>query len=368
MRVLTACDKFKGSMSAVEACAAVARGLGEGWEVDECPIADGGEGFTEAMVGAAGGRMVRVEVADPLGRRVEAEYGLIGEGDECAAVIEMSAASGFWRVGADERDARRATTLGTGEMMRHAVEVSAARRLFVGIGGSATTDGGAGMAHALGVRFLDGAGRVLDPWPGAMEGLEKIDESGRIALPGVVVACDVDNPLLGERGSVKVYGPQKGAGPEDIEFLERVLARLAEVAGALEMAELPGAGAAGGLGFGLMRFAGARLEPGFDLVAEALGLRGRIEAADLVITGEGSLDEQTLSGKGPAGVAQMAAQAGKPVVAVAGRCDEAARASGLFREVLDLTSFGLSVEESIRRGSELLEKRVRDARESLRRL
>jgi len=362
MRALIACDKFKGSMSAVEACRAVARGLGGGWETDLCPIADGGEGFTEAMVGAADGRMVEVEVSDPLGRRVRTEYGLIGEGDGLAAVIEMAAASGFWRVAEHERDARRATTLGTGEMMRHAVEVSGAKRLFVGIGGSATTDGGAGMAHALGVRFLDAEGRVLDPWPGAMAGLARIDESGRIDLPEVVVACDVDNPLLGERGSVKVYGPQKGAGPEDIKFLEEVLARLAEVSGAAELARVPGAGAAGGLGFGLMRFAGARLEPGFDLVAEALDLRKRIEAADLVITGEGSLDVQTLSGKGPAGVAKMAAEAGKPVVAVAGRCDEAARTSGLFREVLDLTVFGLPVEESMRRGAELLERRVAEAK------
>lgn len=361
MRALVACDKFKGSMSAGEACEAVARGLGGEWSVDLCPIADGGEGFIEALTVGAGDRRVSVSASDALGRPVEAEIGLTGDPSAPSAVIEMSAASGLWRIAAGERDIRRASTLGTGEMMRHAVENSGAVRLLVGIGGSATNDGGAGMAHALGVRFLDRDGRELDPWPGALAGLARIDESARIELPEVVVACDVDNPLLGERGASAVFGPQKGASEEDVAYLDAVLGRLAEVGGGRELAVRPGAGAAGGLGFGLMRFAGARLVSGFELVAEALDLAARISRVNLVITGEGSLDEQTLGGKGPSGVAAMARRAGVPVVAVAGRSDAAARASGLFREILDLGVFDLSVEESMRRGGVLLERRVSDA-------
>lgn len=361
MRVLIACDKFKGSMSAGEACEAVARGLGGDWSVDLCPIADGGEGFVEALTAGAGDRRVRVPASDALGRPVEAEIGLTGDPSAPSAVIEMSAASGMWRIAEGERDIRRASTAGTGEVMRQAVEKFGASRLLVGIGGSATNDGGAGMAHALGVKFLDRAGRALDPWPGALAELAAIDESARIELPEVVVACDVDNPLLGERGASAVFGPQKGAGAEDLGFLEGVLDRLAEASGGRELAERPGAGAAGGLGFGLMRFAGAKLVSGFDLVAEALNLTARISRVDLVITGEGSLDEQTLGGKGPSGVAALAAGAGVPVVAVAGRSDGAARDSGLFREILDLGVFDLSVEESMHRGGELLERRVSDA-------
>lgn len=361
MRVLIACDKFKGSMSAGEACEAVARGLGSAWSVDPCPIADGGEGFVEALTAGAGDRRVMVPATDALGRAVEAEIGLTGDPEAPTAVIEMSAASGMWRVAEDERDIRRASTTGTGEMMRAAVEGFGAVRLLVGIGGSATNDGGAGMAHALGVRFLDGDGRDLDPWPGGLVGVASVDESARIDLPEVVVACDVENPLLGKRGASAVFGPQKGAGERDVEFLEQVLGRLVVACDGRGVAEKPGAGAAGGLGFGLMRFAGAKLASGFDLVAEALDLAARISRVDLVITGEGSLDEQTLGGKGPSGIAAMAKRAGVPVVGVAGRSDEAARNSGLFHEVLDLGAFDLPLEESIRRGAELLERRVADA-------
>ncbi len=368
MRALVACDKFKGSLSADEACAAVARGLGNAWEVDVCPIADGGEGFVEGLVGAGRGRTVAAPASDALGRPLVAAYGLLESGRGLTAVIGMAAASGQWRIGAGERDIRRATTVGTGELIRHAVECHRVARILVGLGGSATNDGGAGMAHALGVRFLDRRGKVLDPWPAGLAGLAAIDEAGRLALPEVVVACDVDNPLLGPRGASAVFGPQKGAGAADVGFLERVLGRLVAVSGGQAEAATPGAGAAGGLGFGLLRFVGARLESGFALVAAALGLAQRIAAADVVITGEGSLDEQTLGGKGPAGVAAMAATAGVPVVAVAGRSDAAARASGRFREVLDLGCFGVAPAESMRRAAELVERRVADAAGLLRRI
>jgi glycerate kinase len=361
MRVLIACDKFKGSMSAGEACRAVARGLGAAWSVDLCPISDGGEGFVDALAVGSGSRRVSVAAGDALGRPVEAPIGLLGDPSAPTAVIEMSAASGLWRIRAAERDIRRATTVGTGEMMRRAVEDFGASRLLVGIGGSATNDGGAGMAHALGVRFLDGHGAPLDPWPAALARLESIDESARIELPEVVVACDVDNPLLGERGASVVFGPQKGADPEDVLFLDDVLERLVAASDGEHWAARPGAGAAGGLGFGLMRFAGARLVSGFELVADALDLAARISRVDLVVTGEGSLDAQTLGGKGPGGVAGLAARAGVPVVAVCGRSDAAARDSGLFRELLDLGVYELSVEESMRRGAELLTRRVSEA-------
>jgi glycerate kinase len=357
MHVLLACDKFKGSLGAVEACEAMRAGLPAGWEGDVCPIADGGEGFIDAMLAGSGGERVTVACRDALGRPVEAEYGIYrSSGGETVAVIEMSAASGMWRIAAGERDPRRASTFGTGQQMQHAVEVSGATRLLVGLGGSATNDGGAGMAAALGVRFLDERGDLLDAVPGALAGLHAIDESARMALPEVIVACDVDHPLTGPRGASAVFGPQKGATPEDVTFLDGVLTKLAAVSGGGREASTPGAGAAGGLGFGLLRFTGAKVVPGFDLVAEALRLPERIAAADLVITGEGSLDAQTLGGKGPAGVAALARAAGVPVVAVAGRVEDCA--AELFDAALSLESFGLPVDESISRAGELVTRLV----------
>lgn len=357
MHVLLACDKFKGSLGAVEACEAVRAGLPAGWEGDVCPIADGGEGFIDAMLAGSGGERVTVACRDALGRPVEAEYGIYrSSGGETVAVIEMSAASGMWRIAPGERQPFLSSTFGTGELIRHAVEVSKAERIYVGIGGSATNDGGAGMAEALGIEFFDEAGRSLLGDPGDLLSLHSIRETGRIALPAIVAACDVDHPMTGPRGASAIFGPQKGAEPDDIEALDAALTLLAEVSGARELAARPGAGAAGGLGFGLLRFAGASLVPGFDLVAEALRLPERIAAADLVITGEGSLDAQTLGGKGPAGVAALARAAGVPVVAVAGRVEDCA--AELFDAALSLESFGLPVDESISRAGELVTRLV----------
>lgn len=360
IRVLIACDKFKGSLDALGVAEAIAAGLPEEWGKTLCPIADGGEGFVDAMLAGSGGRKVSAATVDALGRSCEAGYGIAGDD----AFIEMSAASGLWRIEEHERNPRMASTYGTGLLIRHAAEVSGAKRIFVGIGGSATNDGGAGMAAALGVRFLQD-GKELDPWPDSLVGLTEVDISERMDLPEIVVACDVDNPLCGERGASVVFGPQKGAGVDDVVFLDGVLARLAEISGGREEAMVPGAGAAGGLGFGLMRFAGARLVPGFDLVAEALDLKSKFAGADLVITGEGSLDFQTLGGKGPAGIASIAREAGVPVMAVAGRAEDQAKA--LFDEVLSLEVFGLPKEESIARAAELVERVVRENRGLLRR-
>jgi glycerate kinase len=357
MRVLIACDKFKGSMTAVEACEAVARGLTEPVEAWLSPIADGGEGFFAAMLSGAGGRVVTVTCRDPLWRPVEAAYGISESADGLTAFIEMAAASGLSQVVAGERDLRRSSSYGTGELMRHAVEVSGATKLVVGIGGSATNDGGAGMAAALGVRFLDDSGNNLSPYPADLVRLAAIDESQRIALPEIVAACDVDHPLTGPGGAAAVFGPQKGATPQDVLFLDEVLNRLAAVAGAQDLALTPGAGAAGGLGFGLQRFAGARLVPGFAVVAESSGILEKIAMADLVITGEGSLDSQTLGGKGPHGVALAARAAGVPVVAVAGRAE--AEAASVFDLVLSLDSLGLPLEECMARAGELVTAQVR---------
>jgi glycerate 2-kinase len=356
MKVLLACDKFKGSLGAVEACEAVRAGLPMEWECDICPIADGGEGFIDAMLAGSGGERVTVACQDALGRPVEANYGIYRSSGETVAVIEMSAASGMWRIAAGDRNPRRASTFGTGRQMRHAVEVSGATRLLVGLGGSATNDGGAGMAAALGVRFLNERGDLLDAVPEALAELHAIDESPRMALPEVIVACDVDNPLTGPRGASAVFGPQKGATVGDVAFLDAVLTKLAAVSGGGREASTPGAGAAGGLGFGLLRFAKAAVVPGFDLVADALRLSERVASADLVITGEGSLDSQTLGGKGPAGVVALARAAGVPVVAVAGRVEDCA--AGLFDAALSLESFGLPVADSISRAPELVTRLV----------
>jgi glycerate kinase len=353
---LIACDKFKGSLSALAVAEAVEAGLGDGWRVEKCPIADGGEGFVDAMLVGAGGYKISVETVDAIGRTCVADYGLAELRGVRTAFIEMSAASGIWRVAEGDRSPRNATTFGTGILVRHAVEVTGVGRIFIGIGGSVTNDGGAGMAKALGVRFLDENGEELDGSPGSLTSLIKVDESARISMPEMIVACDVDNPLCGLKGASAIFGPQKGASPEDVEYLDAALQRLADVSGGGEIAMSPGAGAAGGLGFGLMRFAGADLVAGFDIVANALQLAERISSADLVITGEGSLDAQTLGGKGPAGVAAMARSAGKPVVAVAGRVEEAALP--LFDHVMSLERFGISPERSIAEASQWLERVV----------
>ena len=357
-RVVIACDKFKGSLDANEACAAVQRGLGDDWAVDFCPIADGGEGFVATMIAAMQGEMVSAPCHDALGRNIVADYGIVRRGGKTMAVIEMAAASGMWRIHADERDVERANTLGTGELIRHAIEQQGVDEIILGIGGSATNDGGAGMAAALGVRFFDAAGNLLDPWPSGLRTVALVDVSQRISLPAMQVACDVDNPLCGERGASAIYGPQKGASPEQVMALEKFLHALVRAADAGAQALVPGAGAAGGLGFGLMAFAGAHLVSGFDMVADICELRQRLAQADLVITGEGSLDAQSLSGKGPVGIARLCRELGVPCVAVAGACSEDIRHSGIFAAAIDLISLGLPMAETMEKASELLEMQV----------
>lgn len=358
--ILIASDKFKGSLSAAGACAAIARGLARRWPqavIDVCPIADGGEGFAAALEEPLGGRWVEAPCHDALGRPVRARYLMADREDGAVAIMEMAAASGMWRIAPGDRDLLRSNTYGTGELIRHAAQHEQVRHLILGIGGSATNDGGAGMAAALGVRFLDAAGMPLDPSPGSLAGrLARIDGARRIALPPVTAACDVTSPLLGPTGATRVFGPQKGADEASIPILEAALQAIVNASAGGAAAACPGAGAAGGLGFGLLHFAGAALVPGFDLLAGLTNLAERVAAADLVVTGEGRLDAQTLAGKGPAGVARLARSHGKPVWAFCGRADPAARDSGVFDRVVDLAATGLPVAILMSAAARLLEE------------
>jgi len=324
MRIVVAPDSFKGSLSALEAARAMERGILAvlpGAEVRKVPIADGGEGTVEALVAGAGGRLEEREVTGPLGAPVRARFGVLGDG--ATAAIEMAAASGLPLVPREQRDPRATTTRGTGELVKAALDLGLSR-LVVGIGGSATNDGGAGMARALGARFLDAAGRELPEGGAALARLARIDLGGldpRLAAVELTVACDVDNPLTGPRGASAVYGPQKGATPEMVQELDAALGRFAEVARAAtgrDVAGLPGAGAAGGLGAGLLLFTPARLRPGVEIVLETTGFDALVEGADLVITGEGRTDFQSAMGKAPAGVARAAKRHGVPVVCLSG--------------------------------------------------
>ncbi len=324
LKVVVAPDSFKECLSApqvAEAMAAGVRAAAPDGEVTCVPMADGGEGTVQALVAATGGSLHNATVTGPLGEPVEAEFGILGDGE--TAVIEMAAASGLPLVPPERRDPTRTTTFGTGELIRAALDRGAGR-LILGIGGSATVDGGAGMAQALGVRLLGAEGQPLGRGGGALERLDIIDLSGRdprVADVTCEVACDVDNPLVGPRGAARVYAPQKGATPQMVESLEANLSRLADVIQRdldVQVRDLPGAGAAGGLGAGLVAFLGAELRPGVELVIEAVHLDEALAGADLVLVGEGQLDGQTAFGKVPVGVARGAAKQGIPVVELAG--------------------------------------------------
>ncbi len=360
MKVLLAPDKFKGSLSAAE----VAEALSVGWksvlpdtQFTFAPIADGGEGFCAALAQALNGQWISLPSVDALGRPIDSRY--VWLADEKTAVIEMSEASGLWRLQAGERDPMRANTFGTGLQIRDAVQ-RGARRILLGLGGSATTDGGIGMAAALGYRFLDArSGLALDPFPVHLKEIGDIDASGAMVLPEIIAACDVHNPLLGPRGTAHVYAPQKGADAAAVAFLEAGLENLAGVVQrtlGCDFRETPGAGAAGGIGYGLLSFAKAAMQPGFDLVAAAVGLEARIRAADLVLTGEGRLDSQTLEGKGPAGVAAMARSAGKPVLAFAGSIDENPEVLALFDAAIPIIDRVVSLEDAMRDAAPFLQR------------
>ncbi|MFE1507175.1 glycerate kinase [Streptomyces sp. NPDC058726] len=323
-RVLVAADKFKGSLTAVEVAERVTAGLRRvipDLVVEALPVADGGDGTVAAAV-AAGFERREVRVTGPLGDPVTAAFAL----RDGTAVVEMAEASGLQRLPEGVFAPLTASTYGSGELLRAALDAGA-RSIVFGVGGSATTDGGAGMLSALGARLLTAGGEPVTPGGAGLAELASADLSGldpRLASAGIVLASDVDNPLTGPKGAPAVYGPQKGASPEDVETLDAALAHFAKVleetsgARAAEYAASPGAGAAGGIGFGALLL-GAGFRPGIEVMLEVLGFAPALERADLVITGEGSLDEQTLHGKAPAGVATAARAAGKEVIAVCGR-------------------------------------------------
>ncbi|MGW4601102.1 glycerate kinase [Streptomyces sp. NPDC004457] len=328
-RVLIAADKFKGSLTAVQVAERVTAGLRRvvpDLRVEALPVADGGDGTVDAAV-AAGFERREVRVAGPLGEEVTAAFALRGG----TAVVEMAEASGLQRLPAGVFAPLTASTYGSGELLRAALDAGA-RTIVFGVGGSATTDGGAGMLSALGARFLTEGGEPVPPGGGGLAGLARADLSGldpRLSSVELVLASDVDNPLTGPKGAPAVYGPQKGASPDDVETLDAALTHFAKVLEAetgpraAEYAAAPGAGAAGGIGYGALLL-GARFRPGIEVMLDVLGFAPALERASLVITGEGSLDEQTLHGKAPAGVAAAARAAGKEVVAGA-RKSSAAR-------------------------------------------
>ncbi|MDQ3784825.1 MAG: glycerate kinase [Actinomycetota bacterium] len=340
MLVLIAPDKFKETLSASEVARAIGKGVRRAFPeagIEIHPLGDGGEGTLEALVAAVGGRVETVTVSGPLGAPVEAPLGRLDDG---RIALEVAAASGLTLVPRARRDALRASSRGTGELILATFDETEPTRAIFGIGGSASTDGGTGAASAVGWRFLDARGHQLPSGGGPLVKLARIDGTGvdpRLSRCSITGATDIDNPLFGERGAAHVFGPQKGASPEEVGLLDDGLANLADrverdLDGDSALAGSAGAGAAGGLGFGLTAFFGAELASGFGVVAEATGLASAIARADVVITGEGRLDAGSLGGKTPIGVARMAREAGVACFAVAGDSEVSAedlRADGI---------------------------------------
>ena len=368
MKILCAPDSFKGSLSSPEAAAAMARGIRRALPTATVvclPLADGGEGTLEALLTATGGRRILVTVAGPLGEPVHAAFGLLGPNEE-TAVVEMASAAGLGLVPPEQRDPRRTSTYGVGQLMQAAVQAGA-RRLIVGLGGSATNDGGAGAMQALGIRFLDKAGHPLPPGLGGgdLRLIARVDASTlafpRGAVP-VTIASDVTNPLIGQQGASAVYGPQKGATPDIVAELDAALAHCAQILQrdiGQDIATQSGAGAAGGLGAALLAFLGAQMQSGIDLVLDVSGFNDHARDSDWVFTGEGRIDAQTLHGKTIAGVlARCAALGDIPVVAFGGSVDGAAAdalaAQGLCA-AFPIVSGPMPLEHALRDAAHLLE-------------
>ncbi|MFP4145748.1 MAG: glycerate kinase [Phycisphaeraceae bacterium] len=370
MRVICAPDSFKESISASEAAEAMARGVrAAGGEADVCPIADGGEGTVDALTTATGGEIRTARVTGPLGEPVDAAWGMLGDVPDQprTAVVEMAAASGLPLVPKDQRDPTKTTTFGTGEVIRAALDAGAGR-IILGIGGSATTDGGAGAAQALAARFLDEHGQAIDaPMAGGLlERIARIDLAPldpRLNEIELVIASDVTNPLTGDQGAAAVYAPQKGASHAQVQQLDAALAHLAkriEQATGRDVTSLPGAGAAGGLGAGAMALLGGELRSGAELVLDVVGFARRVQNSDLCLTGEGKLDGQSLSGKAILTVAKAAGQAGVPTIALVGALGpdaERTREAGL--DDIVVVGEGLPAEESMARAAELVETAAR---------
>jgi len=375
VKVVIAPDSFKESLAAAEVAAAMAEGVRASCPsaaIDACPMADGGEGTVAAMVAATNGEVRTAGVAGPLGEYLQAEFGLLGAAagspGRTTAVIEMAAASGLDLVPPERRNPMLTTTYGTGELVAAALDAGATA-ILIGIGGSATVDGGCGCAQAVGVVFADADGSpcVCGLAGGGLPTIRSIDiarRDARIAGARIRVACDVTNPLTGPRGAAAVYGPQKGATPEMVRQLEAGLAHLADVIRRelnVDVEHLPGAGAAGGLGAGLVAFLGARLQSGVEIVADAVGLPGRLAGADLCITGEGRFDAQSLSGKTAVGVARVARELSVPTVCIPGQAETGLDDGGLFAAVRPLVAGDVTVADAFQRPGELLAARTAEA-------
>jgi len=390
VRILIAPDKFKGTLSAREVAENIAAGLREilpDAETEIVPMADGGEGTAEVISSVLGASWVKCKAHDPIGREIEVQYGWVDKSK--IAVMEMSEAAGMRRLQTNELNPEITSTFGVGEMIVDAAE-RGSQQIIIGLGGSATNDGGFGMARGLGFRFF-GDKEELNGLISELVKLTRIESPRKVvgalvssaqlkdrrlaqaplpqsSPPAIIAAVDVRNPLLGENGATRVFGPQKGATPDQIEILERALAKLADVVAeqfGFDYRNKPGAGAAGGLGFGLMSFCGATIRPGFDVVAESTGLESKIKDVDLVITGEGSLDRQTLEGKTPAGVAQLARKLGKGVFAMVGRATEDREVRELFDGVYQNARAGMSQEENMNKATDLLRENARELAKKL---
>lgn len=363
-KIVIAPDSFKGSMSAKEVADAIERGIKSvltNAEIIKIPMADGGEGTVETLVDATSGQIIKLNVLDPLGSETEAYFGILGDGS--TAVIEMALASGLTMVPRDKRNPLFTTTFGTGQLIKAALD-NGCRELIIGVGGSATNDGGVGMAQALGIKFLNNKGQEISFGGGNLLNIDRIDLKNmdkRVKDCKFKVACDVDNPLCGPKGASYVFGPQKGATPEMVKYLDENLAHLAEVIKrdmGIDVKNEPGAGAAGGLGAGLMAFCNAQLQRGIELVIEATKIEEKIKGADLVITGEGQMDYQTAHGKTPYGVAQVAKKRNVPVVALVGSIG--AGVEVLYEKGIDsifsIVEGPMSLEESMEQGAILIER------------
>lgn len=332
MKIVIAPDSFKESLSAYEVCESIERGIRKVFPnaiIEKIPMADGGEGTVQSLVDATGGEIIETDVTGPIGEKVRAFYGMLGNGK--TAVIEMAASSGLHLVPFSKRNPMKTTTKGLGELITNALD-KGATHLIIGLGGSATNDGGAGMIQALGGRLLDSNGNEIPPGGGALSKLVSIDLTyldKRLENVAIDVACDVDNPLTGPNGASAVYGPQKGASPEMVKQLEKNLTHFANVYENLfkrAVRNVPGSGAAGGLGACFMAFFSAKLMRGVEIVLNTVQFEEYVKNADLVITGEGKIDSQTIFGKTPVGVAKIAKKYGIPVIALCGTVSEESNA------------------------------------------
>jgi glycerate 2-kinase len=369
MKIIIAPDSFKGSLSAFEVAKSIQRGIikiDESIETVIVPMADGGEGTVQSLIDASDGEIVELTVHDPLFREIKSFYGIMGDG--VTAVIEMAAASGLPLLIPEERNPLKTTTYGTGELIKDAL-TRGCQKFIIGLGGSATNDGGCGMAQALGAKFFDKNGNEVGLGGGELSKIDKIDISGidtRIKNAEFLAACDVDNPLCGDKGASAVYGPQKGASADDVILLDKGLEHFAQLVNQqinLDIKDVAGAGAAGGLGAGALIFLQAQLQRGIEIVTQTTNLAGKMAGADLVITGEGKIDSQTAFGKTPFGVAQLAKQKNIPVVAIAGSLGDGYQTlyDKGFDEIYSIMNKSMSLKYAIENAALLLENSAENA-------